>query len=146
MPHRRSTKIMRKMLQGYPRIMITDPWQVMLAVAALGVGIASLITMFIPHVNSVVDRTLWTSGLRASWSVCFIASGVFQIIALQRSYGRLERLGIFLGGLGWLAYVGSLVANGSLASTFLVVIFLFLALGHFGVLLVGVVVRRLGGL
>lgn len=137
---------MRRVLRHYPRIMITDPWQVMLAVAMLGVGISSSITMFLPHVNSVVDRTLWTNGLRLAWSLCFLVAGAAIIIALQRGYGRLERLGIFLGGLGWLVYSLSLWANGSPAGAILALIFLLLAVGHFGVLLVAVVVRRVGGL
>lgn len=150
MPNRRSTRVYRKLLELAPRIMITDAWQVIVATLWLGLGLATLVAMLFPGVNSVVDRTLYTTAIRLLWSFTLIGGAACQLVALQFRKQpwapRLERLGISLCILGVVVYALALLASGSPAGIILFVVFGIAVVGMGGVLLLGVIARRLGGL
>lgn len=144
MPHRKSTCIYRRILRLVPRIFRTDPWQSMLCVAALGVGLATTLAMFYPSTTSVVDKSLGWLALRGLWSACFVVGSLAQLAALQRPRdGLLERLGISLAGMGWAVYGLSLFAAGRPAGYALGVLLIVIALGHLVVVLSAEVARRL---
>lgn len=146
MPNRRSTRFYRRILGRVPRILVTDPWQCMWAVALMGLGVATFINMFSPHATSVVDSTLYYTALRVSWSLTFLAGGLFQLIALHRYDAPLERLGISLAGMGCTVYAIALFSNGSAVGNALGIVFAFMAIGHGSVLMASAVARRtLGG-
>lgn len=145
MPDRRSTCLYRRILQLVPRVFKTDPWQIMLCIAWLGMGVATAIAMAYPVMAaSVVDDPLSWKLLRGLWSACFLFGALFQLHALQWPRdGLLERLGISLAGVGCVVYGLSLFAAGRPSGYALAVVFLIIAFGHLVVLLAAEVARRL---
>ena len=144
MPHRRSTCIYRKILRLVPKIFKTDPWQTMLCMAWLGLGIATAIAMFFPSATSVVDQPLGWMILRGLWSACFFLGATLQLYALQYPRDGLgEGFGISLAGVACAVYGMSLFAAGNPAGYPLAGVFVLIALGHLAVLLAAEVSRRL---
>lgn len=146
MPHRKSTCLYRRILRLVPRIFKTDPWQTMLCVAALGMGLGTALAMFFPQAISVVDQPLQLVLMRALWSVCFLGGSLFQLYALTRAgHGGTERLGISLAGVGWGVYSLALFSAGSPAGYSLATAVGIMAAGHLIVLIGAEVARRLSG-
>lgn len=143
MPHRKSTCIYRRFLRLVPRIFKTDPWQTMICLAWVGLGIGTALAMLFPTATSVVDQPLGWLLLRGLWSACFALGGGLQLWSLQWPHdGAMERLGISLAGVACGTYALALLASGAPAGFSLGGVFLVIAFGHLVVLIAAEVSRR----
>lgn len=134
----RRRRAARRFLRHMPTILITDTFQVMLAVGMILMGIAAIGAMVIGE-SGAIERTLPSLALRTGWATALLLGGGAQLLGLQwasrapDSHGprRLERLGLNLGGLGCTVYALTLLNTNTAVGRFLGFAFLFWALGYF---------------
>lgn len=121
--------VRRKLVRHLPRILITDLWQVMSAVVWATLGLAVLLAL-VAGDNGLVEHTLSYKFLIGSWGASWLLGGVGQVIGIQASQRRTERLGISLSGLACTVYALTLFAAGTMPSVVLGCGFTIFALGH----------------
>lgn len=101
----------------------------------VGVGMTTLYSQFVGS-PTAVSRTLSSTILATLWGLSFVLGGLSQIIGLQTSHVRTERLGIHLCGLASSVLCLVLMGVGTPPAYIYGIAFGFLALSNFIVLFI----------
>ena len=122
-------EVRRAVVSRLPKILITDLWQAMSAIVWATLGLAVLIALLAGD-SGLVEKTLSYKFLIGSWGASWLLGGAGQIIGIQASQRRMERLGISLSGLACTVYALTLFAAHTVPSIVLGCGFVVFALGH----------------
>lgn len=114
----------RWLLRHIPTIFLTDTYQVMLAVAMVGMGLATLLALLIGD-SGAIQRTLPILALRILWCGAFLVGGAAQIIGLQMTHKSTERFGKGLCMIGCSAYALVLFSVGTWPAAAVGFVFVF---------------------
>lgn len=116
-------------LRHIPRILITDTWQVMWAIAMMGMGITTAYNL-ITGQSGAMGQALPSVVLRSIWAGSFFLGGILQLVGIQVEARRLERLGMNLCGLACTVYAVILFSIDNPQATAFGVVFALTAGGY----------------